>query len=198
MDDLVDGVHQLMYTSGTYIQIPFLIHTLATSEDWTPVIKSVAEQHGSSSTQAESFSLMPHVIFCFEPAWGYDPAEVAALNPGSYYVDHQVQWAENEQKLCNAFPEPVPSLIYGAGKPVPLSALMLNSLIDPQNPPSNMDLALEEFTRSRVVVEPTEGHDTSASRCRWDIVARYVQQGSVDGLDTSCLEKSKPTFVTVN
>jgi hypothetical protein len=46
-----------------------------------------------------------------------------------------------------------------------------------------------------VVVEPTEGHDTSASRCRWDIVAQYIEQGSVDGLDTSCMEEQKPSFV---
>jgi hypothetical protein len=95
-------------------------------------------------------------------------------------------------------PEPDPSLIYGPGKPVPLSALMFNSLIDPQNPPSNMDLALKEFTESRVVVEPTEGHDTSGSYCRWHLVAQYIQQGSVDGLDTSCMERIKPSFVTGN
>lgn len=197
MEGLADGVHQLMYQSGTYVQIPFLLHTLATTEDWGPVVESYQEQYGSSGGDGDDgILLMPHVIFCSEPAWGIEPDQVERFSPGSYYTGAVVEWARNEQKLCAALPKPDPSLIYGPGKPAPLSALMINSLIDPQNPPSNMDLALKEFTKSRVVVEPTEGHDTSASRCRWDIVAQYIEQGSVDGLDISCMEEQKPSFVT--
>lgn len=195
MEGLADGVHQLMYKSGTYVQIPFIIHTLATNGDWGPVLKSYQEHYGSSGG-ASSILLMPHVIFCFEPAWGVQPDQVDRFSPGSYYRDLVVEWAQNEQKLCAALPKPAPSLIYGPGKPAPLSALILNSLIDPQNPPFHMDLALKEFTKSRVVVEPTEGHDTSASSCRWGIIAQYIEQGSVDGLDISCMEKQKPSFVT--
>jgi hypothetical protein len=183
-----------MYKSGTYVQIPFLIHTLATTEDWGPVLKSYQAHYGSSSGD-NRILLMPHVIFCFEPAWGVQSNQVDRFSPGSYYRDLVVEWAQNEQKLCAALPKPDPSLIYGPGQPAPLSALMMNSLLDPQNPPSNMDLALKEFTKSRVIVEPTEGHDTSASSCRWGIIAQYIQQGSVDGLDLSCMEKQKPSFV---
>jgi pimeloyl-ACP methyl ester carboxylesterase len=192
--ELADGIHQLMYQSGTYVQLPFLIHTLATTEDWGPVIKSYQEHYGSNGDE-DRLLLMPHVIFCSEPAWGIEPDQVERFSPGSYYTAGVVEWAKNEQKLCAALPKPDPSLIYGPGKPAPLSALMFNSLLDPQNPPSNMDLALKEFTNSRVVVEPTEGHDTSASPCRWDIVAQYIEQGSVDELDISCLEEQKPSFV---
>ncbi|HLO31466.1 MAG TPA: alpha/beta hydrolase [Anaerolineales bacterium] len=195
LEGLADGIHQLMYKSGTYIQIPSLLHTLATAEDWGPIVKSYQEQYGSSGGE-DRLLLMPHVIFCSEPAWGIQPDQVERFSPGSYYSSAVEEWAQNEQKLCAALPKPDPALIYGPGKPVPLSALMFNSLIDPQNPPSNMDLALKEFTKSRVVVEPTEGHDTSASPCRWEIVAQYIEQGSVDGLDISCMEKQKPSFVT--
>jgi hypothetical protein len=193
---LADGVHQLMYKSGTYVQIPFMIHTLATTEDWGPIIERYQGRYGSSSGGGdEGLLLMPHVIFCSEPAWGIEPDQVSRFSPGSYYTSAVMEWARNEKKLCAALPKPDPSLIYPPGKPVPLSALMFNSLLDPQNPPSNMDLALKEFTNSRVVVEPTEGHDTSASSCRWGIVAQYIQQGSVNGLDISCMEEQKPSFV---
>jgi pimeloyl-ACP methyl ester carboxylesterase len=195
INDLADGVHQLMYKSGTYVKIPFLVHTLATTEDWGPVIQSYQEQSGSSGGGDDGILLMAHVIFCSEPAWGIEPDQVSRFSPGSYYTGAVVEWAQNEQKLCAALPKPDPSLIYADGEPAPLSALMFNSLLDPQNPPSNMDLALKEFTNSRVVVEPTEGHDTSASSCRWSIAAQYFEQGSVDGLDTSCMEEQKPSFV---
>ena len=76
--------------------------------------------------------------------------------------------------------------------------MTLDSLIDPQNAPANMGPALKEFTKSRIVVEPTEGHDTTFSGCRWDIMAQYIQQGSVDGLDISCMAEQKPSFVIGN
>ncbi len=150
-DMLADGVHQLMYKSGTYVQLPYLIHTLATTEDWGPIVESYQDQYGSSGGGDEGILLMPHMIFCFEPAWGIEPDQVSRFSPGSYYTNAVVEWARNEKKLCAALPKPDPSLIYAdaPGKPVPLSALMLNSLLDPQNPPSNMDLALKN---SRTVV----------------------------------------------
>jgi pimeloyl-ACP methyl ester carboxylesterase len=194
VNDLADAIHNLMFKSGTYMQIPFLIHMLATHEDWTEILKSYAEQQGSSEWN-NTMLVMKDMIFCFEPAWGEQPEAIARLNPGSYILDLTVTNAQFEQKICAALPKPESSSIYAPGKPAPLSALMLNSLIDPQNPPSNMDLALKEFTHSRVVVEPTEGHDTSASGCRWGIITQYIQQGSVDALDLSCMENQKPTFV---
>ncbi len=66
-------------------------------------------------------------------------------------------------------------------------------------PPSDMALALKEFTKSRMVTEPIEGHEPFIEhQCRWDIMAQYIEQGSVDGLDISCMEKQKPSFVTEN
>jgi pimeloyl-ACP methyl ester carboxylesterase len=194
LDDLAPSVYNSLY-AGTYSQIPFVIHELATLEDWTPLINNTSGQSGSSN---ELEPLMYYIISCFEPASGYQPEEIARLNPNSIFRDWEVKIAQNTEKICAALPKPDPSLIYGPGKPVPLSALMLNSLLDPVFPPSNMDLALKEFTQSRVITEPTEGHEPSGSMCRWDIIAQYIQQGSVDGLDVACMAKQKPSFVTGN
>ena len=193
-DMIVSGAHSRMKETGGYAALPSIIHTLATNTDWTDIVKSLSQQRGSNG-EGEGMLFMAKMIFCFEPAWGFQPDEIARLNPGSYYVDVAVQDARSLPKMCAALPKPDPSLIYGPGKPVPLSALMLNSLIDPQNTPPNMEPALKEFTKSRIVVEPTEGHDTSLSNCRWDIITQYIQHGSVDGLDVSCMEKQKPSFV---
>ncbi len=196
MDGLADGIYNLLYKSGTYAQIPYLVHALASQGDWAPILKSYNEHYGNG--QAEPLLLMHDVITCFEPASGWQPDEIGQLNPGSIFRDLAVKIAQTQQKICEALPKPDTTLIYGPGKPVPLSALMLNSLLDPIFPPSNMDLALKEFTKSRVVTEPTEGHDTTFSDCRWGIIAQYIQRGSVDGLDISCMEKQKPSFVIAN
>ncbi len=199
MVGLAKAIHNLLMGDGAYAVVPGLIHSLAAHEDWTQIVKSFNEQYGAVSSQPERFLLMKNMIFCFEPAWGTDPGEAARLNPNSYYRDNQVMDSQLQQKVCAALPEPDASLIYGPGKPAPLSALIFISLIDPQNPPANMDLALKEFTKSRMVIEPTEGHDSLyITGCRWDLVAQYIQQGSADGLDLSCIGKKKPSFVIGN
>jgi pimeloyl-ACP methyl ester carboxylesterase len=198
MEEFAEAIHNLMFKAGTYVQIPALVHGLATHEDWTPVVKAYSERNRSSGP-AEPFLLMKEVIFCFEPAWGVQPDQVARFSPDSYAMSLQIKILQSEQNICEALPKPDPSLIYSPGTPAPLSALMLNSLIDPQNPPSNMEPALKEFTKSRMVVEPTEGHQTEAfasSQCRWNIIAQYIEQGSVDGLDISCIEEQKASFET--
>jgi pimeloyl-ACP methyl ester carboxylesterase len=192
LDHLAVSTYNALF-NGTYSQIPSAIHQFATHEDWTSLINNI--QSGSSN---ELEPLMYYMISCFEPASGYQPEEIARLNPDSMFRDWIVKIAQNTEKICAALPKPNPSLVYGPGKSVPLSALMLNSLLDPVFPPSGMDLALKEFTQSRVITETTEGHDTSNSECRWDIITQYIERGSVNGLDISCMEKQKPSFVIGN
>ncbi len=194
LDHLGHSVYNALF-AGTYYQLPSAIHEFATHEDWTPIIKSTNGQSGSNN---DLEPLMFYMISCFEPAAGYQPEEIARLNPDPMFRDWIVKIAQNTEKICATLPKPDPSLIYGPGKPVSLSALMLNSLLDPVFPPSYMDLALKEFTQSRVITEPTEGHEPSGLMCRWDIIAQYIQQGSVDGLDTSCMANQKPSFVIAN
>jgi pimeloyl-ACP methyl ester carboxylesterase len=192
---LVTTIYNLMFLSGTYIKIPFMIHSFATNQDWTEIVRNYEEQYGNARPDTELL-VMFNMIFCFEPAWGGQLDDIAKLNLDPNILDIVINLVKTQQKICAALPKPEPSSIYGPGKPLPISVLMLNSLIDPQFPPSSMDLALKEFTKSRVVVEPTEGHDPSYSACRWSIIAQYIQQGSVDGLDISCMEKQKPFFAT--
>ena len=193
--DVEDGLYQLMY-SGNYSEIPFIIHTLATNEDWTEFVKNYSQRHPNSAVKAEPFLFMQYMIDCFEPAEGFGLGAIAGSRTDSYYQDVFINSAQINKKICAALPKPDLSVIYGPGKPAPLSALMFNSLLDPIFPPSSMDLALKEFTESRMVVEPTEGHEPFIEhQCRWDIMAQYIEQGSVDELDISCLEEIKPSFV---
>ncbi len=196
--DLESGIYSLLY-NGEYGQIPFLIHTLAANEDWTQFAKSYSEQHPSIAASPEPLLVMLHMIDCFDPAEQFGQGVADRLDPGAVYTDTFMNSTRYWQRVCPALPKPDPSLIYGTGKPAAFSMLALNSLLDPIFPPSSMDLALKEFTKSRVVVEPTEGHEPKyPPECRWSIIARYIQKGSMDGLDTSCLQEIKPSFVVVS
>ncbi len=162
-------------------------------------MKSVAATQGSSSIGGSDFLLMKNIIMCFEPAWGVNPEEIARLNAGTYNLTPLLQEDQVQEKLCNALPKPDPALIYPAGKPVPINTLIFNGQLDPQNPPENMAPALQEFTLSRQVIEPTLGHLTPIGGCRWDLVDEFIQQGSAENLDLSCIEKEASlAFMTGN
>jgi hypothetical protein len=193
---VVYSVNNIFRDINAQRDIVFLDHALAAQEDWTPIVKSYVEQHRSN--QPEQQLLMHTVITCFEPGSVFQPDEIARLNPPAIFRDSVVKTPQIMQKICAALPEPDPSLIYGPGESAPLSRLMFNSLLDPIFPPANMEPTLKEFTKSRVVTEPTEVHDTSGSSCRWKIIAQYIQQGSEDGLDISCMEQQKLSFVIGN
>ncbi len=197
LEAFVDAIHELLKSTGDYEMIPRLVHGLASNQDWTQVLKSFDQQHARSSGDNEML-LMQEVIYCFEPAWGYDAQAIARLDPGLYYRNAEVAIAKREQKTCAALPKPDASLIYSPGKPAALSALMLNSLLDPQNPPANMELALKEFPQSRMIVEPTEGHHPTQTGCHWEIITQYIQNGSLDGLNTACIDQQKPSFLIGN
>ena len=63
------------------VPVPIPIFLPPTNADWTEIVKSYHERYGSSAP-AEGYPLMADVIFCFEPAWGYDPAAIFFFQQG--------------------------------------------------------------------------------------------------------------------
>jgi pimeloyl-ACP methyl ester carboxylesterase len=194
-DDVTSFVHTQL-REGNYSIIPYMIHRLASTPDWTEIVRSVAEQNPSAGGESD-FLLMRNIVMCFEPAWGVNPDEIARLNQGAYNLEPLLRDDQVQEKLCHALPQPDPALIYPTGKPMPINTLIFNGQLDPQNPPENMAPALKEFTLSRQVVEPNLGHLTPTSGCRWDLVTEFIQQGSAENLDVSCItQETKVLFVT--
>lgn len=100
---------------------------------------------------------MPSMIDCFEPAevWG---TVASQPDTSSFYYDYYMMEASHWQKICPVLPKPEPALIYQPGRPQQSSVLLINSYLDPYFSPESMDLALKEFTKSRLVAEPTDGY----------------------------------------
>jgi pimeloyl-ACP methyl ester carboxylesterase len=71
-------------------------------------------------------------------------------------------------------------------------ALLLSGEHDPVTPPANGEAAARRLPRARHLVLPGGGHGALLRGCVPRLVARFVAAGSADGLDASCLERTRP------
>jgi pimeloyl-ACP methyl ester carboxylesterase len=79
-------------------------------------------------------------------------------------------------------------------------ALLLSGSNDPITPPRYAALASRGFTHSLSLVVPGFGHGQLADPCMAGVMAQFVRQGSVAGLDTACTRNLAPMpfFLTRN
>lgn len=63
---------------------------------------------------------------------------------------------------------------------------------DPQNPPANVADAPRELPNSLTVVLPGHAHTVGNLGCMPSIIEAFVQAGTVDGLDVSCVPIGVP------
>ena len=172
--------------------LPLLIHRAYQENDWKGITQFII---GNGNYEWWSPQLMEHVIRCGEKWAAFDPKEVARLGEGSYLKGFDVWLAQNQALSCQYTPrgvmpegtDPQP----GSQAPV----LILNSEMDPIDPPDNMEGAKALFPNSAALVLPNIGHsisDYSAISCMWSIENEFIQSGSADGLHTDCLKSIQP------
>jgi hypothetical protein len=79
---------------------------------------------------------------------------------------------------------------------VPL--LLLSGDLDPVTPPTWAEQVRATLSQSRHIVVPGTGHGAIQTGCGLRIAREFIQKGSVDGLDTSCVDtlKRPPFFLT--
>jgi hypothetical protein len=78
--------------------------------------------------------------------------------------------------------------------------LILSGQADPVTPPANGDQVARTLPNSLHLVVPEMGHGQFARGCMPKVITNFVQQGSLVGLDTSCVSnvKAPPFFLTLS
>jgi hypothetical protein len=84
------------------------------------------------------------------------------------------------------------------GRPVRsnVPVLLLNGTLDPQDPTANVADAAEELPNSLVIVA-TQAYTFGHIGCMPDVVAAFIETGTVEGLDATCADGlPTPPFTT--
>jgi pimeloyl-ACP methyl ester carboxylesterase len=169
--------------------VPSLVHA-AYGGDWDALARILASAIAHSG---DSGSLvMSAVIRCSE-AWArFDPAEVARLGFGSYYLAATIRDATNLSETCRYVPSGVVPANDGEPARGDTPVLIILGGADPQDPAANVADAPVELPRSTTVVVPGQGHTVGHRGCMPTIVAAFFKAGTVDGLDISCAATALP------
>jgi pimeloyl-ACP methyl ester carboxylesterase len=136
-------------------------------------------------------------IYCSEDVPFIDPAEVEAATAGTFYGDGRIR---AQIEACRRWPRGV--VPEGFLQPVrsDVPVLLVSGAWDPASPPRHAERAGRDLTNSRHVVLPFAGHGpggiVGGMECFDRLSNEFVLRGTVEDLDTSCVEKlRRPPFV---
>ena len=127
-------------------------------------------------------------VICAEDLPWVDESARNAAPSGVFSNDGTLEaW----DKICGAWPRGQIAADYHDPVVSDIPALVLSGALDPVTPPRRGEDLAAGFSRVLHVVAPGTGHGATSRGCVPELVAEFVQAGSVDGMDTSCVEELK-------
>lgn len=184
-DNVAEAVRYLLYGSGNAGKVPVYIHHAAQG-DFTPLGEyALFERRFIVASGSNGMYLS---VICAEDVPFIEPGEGERRAEGTFLGDYRVR---DQRDACAVWRRgQVPE---GYAEPVrsPVPTLILSGQLDPVTPPQYGDYVAGYLENSLHVVVPYGGHGFNGLEgieCIDGLVQEVVEQGSVDGLDTSCVQ----------
>jgi pimeloyl-ACP methyl ester carboxylesterase len=134
-------------------------------------------------------------VICNEDIVQVSRTDVSEATAGTIFGQHLLG---NQFDACAIWPTRAMDAAYHRPVESDVPALVLSGEIDPVTPPSWGEEVVRHLTRGRHVTVPATGHGVISTPCGMRLVEAFLDEGSADGLDTSCVERLRrpPFFVT--
>jgi pimeloyl-ACP methyl ester carboxylesterase len=177
--------------------LPLNIHRAAVDDNWQGFVNFIL---GGGGPEWWGDQIMDHVIRCTEKWAAFDPAVVAKLSQDSFMSVRDTTLAQNQAFSCLYTPAGI-TLEGQDLQPVSrVPVFIFNGSLDPIDPPANMDGASQVFPNSLSLTLPYQAHsqsNLSVILCYFGIQNDFIQSGSTEALDTTCMKNVQPpVFVT--
>ena len=180
-DAFVDSIRILLYVPQAMAVMPLLIH-LAAQGDLAPLVSAgfqVAHQITSQIYRGMQFS-----VICAEDDPFITDAEIKRESDGTFYGDSRVRLI---RRACAEWPRAsVPASFLDPIKSN-LPVLIVSGELDPVTPPGLAEDAARTLPNSRRLVVHNATH--TSYECVERVIADFIDQGSTQGLDVSCIEQ---------
>lgn len=183
---IADGIRWALYNPEGSARLPLFIHQAA-GGDFGPLGQaSVSSRLGSISgiTMGLLFS-----VTCAEDMPYINPAELPARTAGSFLGDYRVR---QQIGACSVWPRGHAAKGHREALHSDIPVLLVSGERDPVTPPDNGVRAARLLTRAVRIVVPWGSHG-GGDPCTVQIQRNFIEKGSGEGLDTSCLSKIKMT-----
>ncbi|MGB8647041.1 MAG: alpha/beta hydrolase [Anaerolineae bacterium] len=184
---LASTIQLYSYAPETAALIPLLLRAARASNDFT----RFASQWLYLSSQLGDISTPMHdSVLCAEdvPYYGEISAATVDAEKRGYLGPSFTELAQ----LCQAWlVTPVPAE-FKRSVTSTVPTLLLSGEADPITPPANAEQVAAHLSSSLQLVAPGEGHSIIIRGCVYKLVARFIEQGTVQGLATDCVQEIKP------
>lgn len=183
----VNAIRAILYVPQISRLIPIIIDQ-AKLKDFRALMGVVAVFDGdlgiATGTQL--------TILCAEDYARMSNQEIASETSKGFVGDAFVNFFAN---ACSVWPRaPLPE-IYSRDLSSQVPALILSGAIDPVTPERWGNKMAELMTNSIHLIAANTGHNVAPNGCAPELMAQFVNQASVEGIDGSCLDElSRPSF----
>jgi len=171
--------------------VPALV-TAADRGDWQQLADYYLQRSGWVS-DADGEAGMHFSVLCAEDISQVDAEMIAKETAGTFLGDYLIGGYAG---VCAAWPYARLDPSYWEPVTSDVPALLLSGSRDPVTPPSGGEAVAKHLSNSLHVVVPGAGHGVGGP-CIDEIEFRFVQTGSLENLDISCLEARPPTVFSV-
>jgi pimeloyl-ACP methyl ester carboxylesterase len=185
----------MLYRPLSASMLPLSVH-LAAQGDWK-VLGETAAHFASGrdfGTLADGYYLS---LTCSEDVAFIRESEIPAAVRGTFLGDFRIR---KQQAACAAWPVPPVDRKFLDPVVSEVPTLLVSGERDPVTPPVSGERAARTLKNSLHVVIPDAGHGyfgvEGALECFDSLTVRFIEAGTVKGLDTSCVTRTKrPAFV---
>jgi pimeloyl-ACP methyl ester carboxylesterase len=183
-DTLAVAVRFLSYTSETQALLPLLVHEALTTGDLSRLAsQALLVMSGLNEMLARGMELS---VMCSE--------DFPFIDTSADYGDTLIGnlMLEIIDLQCSVWPHgEVPDDFHQAVVS-DLPVLLMSGERDPVTPPSYAARTAETFSNSLSLVARGQSHSVMKNVCLRDITTDFVNKGSVEALDTTCVDDIKP------
>ncbi|MDT8439315.1 MAG: alpha/beta hydrolase [Wenzhouxiangellaceae bacterium] len=189
-DVLATSLRFLAYSPEAQMMIPLLVHEADATDDPTRLATQAiltTAQIGDQIAIGLNFA-----VGCSEdwPHWPDVSAEVGTLLGQSF--------TDLYGRVCAWWPADPVSTDFHQPFDSEVPMLILSGELDPVTPPRYGEEAAEQFSNSIHLVARGRGHIVMTQPCMGSIVTAFIEQASVDALDTECMDALGPEPFFVN
>lgn len=192
-NNFIHGVRSMLYRTSASKWIPAFIHWAANGV-FAPIAEYTADYlYGINNNIMDGMYLC---VTCTETIPYIDYAEARALAQGTFMGTYRL---DQQKNACEWWVRGEHPADFHEMYPMNIPALIISGEIDPVTPPPHGEELAGYLPNSLHVIIPNAGHEfgTVWEGCLDDIVAQFISQGSVDGLDASCVNQHvRPPFVS--
>jgi pimeloyl-ACP methyl ester carboxylesterase len=131
-------------------------------------------------------------VICAEDYPRISATDVARESEGQVFGGHLLT---ARMKACEFWPKGEVERAYYEPIRSDVPVLLLSGDLDPVTPPSWAEQVARHLSNSRHLVVPGTGHGVLTTGCGARLVRQFIERGSVEGLDTSCVDTiRRPPF----